>query len=90
MVAEVEREIPLRELRNNISKVMREVEEGARFRVTVNGRPVADLTPVSKKRTWVPRAELRQILRDSPPDPTFKADVDSAIGQYNDETWPDE
>jgi prevent-host-death family protein len=34
--------IPQRELRNLISRVLREVEAGERIRITVDGRPVAD------------------------------------------------
>jgi len=34
-------EIPLRELRNETSAVLRRVEEGERLTVTVSGRPVA-------------------------------------------------
>ncbi|MEX1006340.1 MAG: type II toxin-antitoxin system prevent-host-death family antitoxin [Acidimicrobiia bacterium] len=39
-------EIPARELRNDVSAVLRRVESGERLRVTVQGRPVADLVPL--------------------------------------------
>lgn len=39
------REIGVRELRATLSKVLRRVDKGERFRVTVRGRPVADLVP---------------------------------------------
>ena len=42
-------EIPARELRNDVSKVLRRVEAGERLRVTVNGRPVAELVPLEKR-----------------------------------------
>lgn len=42
-------EISVRELRNNVSSVLRRVEAGERLNVTVNGRPVAELTPLSLK-----------------------------------------
>src|SRR2546426_1025953 len=35
--------IPQRELRNQISRVLRQVEAGERLRITVDGRAVADL-----------------------------------------------
>ena len=38
-------EIPARELRNDVSGVLRRVEAGERLTVTVSGRPVADLAP---------------------------------------------
>ena len=79
------REIPQRELRNDISRVLAEVAVGARFRVTVGGKPVADLVPVGGPRTWVPRAELERILRQAPLDPGFLADVDAAVDQTIDD-----
>ncbi len=79
------REIPQRELRNNVSAVLREVEAGATLRVTVRGRPVADLVPVPKKRRWIPREEVLEMLRDSPLDSRFEADVNAALGMTTDE-----
>lgn len=38
------RHIPQRELRNDSSRILREVEEGAEFIITNRGRPVARLT----------------------------------------------
>lgn len=39
------REIGVRELKANLSAVLRQVEAGERVRVTVRGRPIADLVP---------------------------------------------
>jgi prevent-host-death family protein len=39
------REIGVRELKANLSKVLREVQRGEQVRVTAHGRPVADLVP---------------------------------------------
>jgi prevent-host-death family protein len=47
--------IPLRELRNDASAVLRRVEAGERLTVTIDGRPVADLVPHPQRRQW--RAE---------------------------------
>lgn len=38
--------IPARDLRNDVSGVLRRVEAGERLTVTVSGRPVADLVPL--------------------------------------------
>jgi len=40
------RDVPARDLRNNVSAVLRRVEAGEHLRVTVSGRPVADLMPL--------------------------------------------
>ena len=45
--------VPQRELRNNTADVLREVEAGGTVRITVNGRPVADLTPIRSRARFV-------------------------------------
>lgn len=77
-------EIPLRELRNSISRVLAAVDRGRTFRVTVGGRAVADLVPVSQRRTWVPREVLERILHETPLDERFLQDVDGAVDQSTD------
>jgi len=74
------REIAQRELRNDISRVLKEVAQGRSLRVTVKGRPVADLVPVSEGRRFVPRAEVERLLREAPLDEAFKRDVDAVLG----------
>lgn len=74
--------IPQRELRNNIAQVLREVEAGQTLRVTVNGRPIADLVPVIPgRKIFVARDEITRILAHLTPDPGFARDVDSAVGE---------
>jgi prevent-host-death family protein len=69
--------IPQRELRNRISQVLRQVEAGERLRVTVNGRPVADLVPVGGvRRTFLPKDEIVEILRRAPLDQTLAQDLE--------------
>ena len=43
------RDVPARELRNDVSAVLRRVEKGERLRVTVSGRPVAELVPLAAR-----------------------------------------
>ena len=48
-------DIPARELRNDVSAVLRRVEDGERLRVTLSGRPVAELVPLPRRPrslTW--------------------------------------
>lgn len=51
-------EVSVRELRNHTAAVLHRVEAGERLRVTVAGRPVAELGPLPQKMTWVPRQRL--------------------------------
>lgn len=47
-------DVAARELRNNVSGVLRRVEAGERLRVTVSGRPVAELVPLAKRQRSIP------------------------------------
>src|SRR3989442_1557735 len=81
------REIAQRELRNDISRVLAAVERGVRFRVTVRGRPVAEIVPIHRRKTWVPRDEVLEILRRAPLDENFMADVDGAVDNTIRDPW---
>ena len=41
-------DVPQRELRNDTAGVLRRVEAGERVRITVHGRPVAELVPAGR------------------------------------------
>jgi prevent-host-death family protein len=80
-----EQEIPQRELRNDIANVLKRVAGGQRLRVTVRGRPVAELVPISEARRFVPRSEFGAILLEDPLDRRFQEDVRTAVGGTVDE-----
>ena len=76
-------DIPARDLRNDVSAVLRRVERGERLRVTVSGRPVAELVPLpTRPRSvawdtflrdsdrWRADPELARELSDLLPDTT--------------------
>ena len=80
------RSIPQRELRNQVSAVLREVEAGERLRITVDGRPVADLVPIAgTRRPFVPRDAIAHLLAHAPLDSEFASDVAAAAGATIDE-----
>jgi prevent-host-death family protein len=60
--------IPQRELRNNISEVLRRAERGERLVVTVGGRPVAELGPISAKVDFASPEQLNALLAATPVD----------------------
>ena len=87
-MSEPHRTIPQRELRNHIGKVLREVEEeGKTIRVTVDGRPVADLVPLSQRRTAVPWSELMRIIGETPVDAGFAKDARIEEEIADDDPW---
>lgn len=60
--------IPQRELRNNVSDVLRRAENGEQLTITVDGRPVAELGPLSGPRRFADPARLALIIDDAPVD----------------------
>jgi prevent-host-death family protein len=87
-----ERTIPQRELRNDISAILRAVEDGDTFTITVRGRPVARLVgpgvPAGPRR-FVDRETLRKIL-ELPTDPDFAKDLaEMDAWADDDDTWPE-
>jgi len=60
--------IPQRELRNNVSDVLRRAEAGERLTVTVNGRPVAELGPIHSPPRFGRPERLREIMAEAPAD----------------------
>jgi prevent-host-death family protein len=81
-----DRTIPQRELRNNISAVLRAAEAGETFTVTVRGRPVARVVPPGKSgqpRTDVDRATVRRILAQRLDD-RLAAELDAAEAPVDD------
>ena len=84
-----DRTIPQRELRNNISAVLRAAEAGETFTVTVRGRPVARVVPLGDPgvpRTDVDRATIRRVLA-TPVDRKLAAELDAAEAPLDD-PWP--
>lgn len=78
-------EVPARDLRNHTARVLRRVERGERVRVTVNGRPVAEITPLARRREAVPWDELSQALRRCRADAGLLADLRAALPDTTDD-----
>jgi prevent-host-death family protein len=67
--------IPQRELRNQISEVLRRAEEGERFTITVGGRPVAELGPLTGTRRPAEPKRLAAIFAEAPADAGWAAEL---------------
>ncbi|MGF1599055.1 MAG: type II toxin-antitoxin system prevent-host-death family antitoxin [Acidimicrobiales bacterium] len=59
--------VGVRELRNNVAAVVRRARAGERLLITVDGRPVAQLGPVSPDRTGVTLFDLAAAGLIEPP-----------------------
>ena len=56
------REVSVRQLRNHTADVLRCVEAGERLKVTVDGRSVAELSPLPARDAWVGRERVVDAL----------------------------
>ncbi len=54
--------IPARDLRNHTAEVLRRVEAGEEIEVVRDNRPVAKIIPLSRRRRWLPAAEIGHEL----------------------------
>ncbi len=67
--------IAQRELRNQIGSVLLRAEHGERFTVTVNGRPVAELGPLSGSRSPAAPGRFAAIIAETPVDPAWAQEL---------------
>lgn len=82
-------EVASRELRNHTADVLRRVEAGEEVVITVRGKPVATLAPIRKKRRrWIPRDELIEMLETSQADPGLRQDLERLAGDTTDDLGP--
>lgn len=80
------RVVPQRELRNHTADVLREVETGTTVRITVNGRPVADLTPIRRRARFV-GADVLDRLFALPTDSTWAEDLADLRADEPEDPW---
>jgi len=55
-------EVASRELRNSTRSLLDRVEAGEHLTITVDGRPVAVLVPVGRRRRWLSKREFTPIV----------------------------
>src|SRR2546425_11076035 len=77
--------IPVRELRNDSAGILRQVEAGRSFLITVAGREIAALGPLASRSTFVPRSVIEGIIGEAALDDRFGDDVEAALGDRVDE-----
>jgi prevent-host-death family protein len=81
-------DVPARELRNDVSAVLRRVEAGERLRVTVSGRPVAELVPLATRRRTIPWRELQESLDGARADAALTRQLMELIPDTTDDVPP--
>lgn len=81
-------EIPQKKLRNEIGEILRRAEAGEVFTITVSGRPVAKLGPLTGDRQWVPASALEDLWK-LPVDENLAEDLKEFDIQLRD-PWADQ
>lgn len=76
--------IPQRELRNDVSGVLRRVEAGEEFIVTVSGRPVAELRPLGGSRKGSVAAFVAALADREPMTPEVRAELERVDADVRD------
>lgn len=78
--------IASRELRNHTADVLRQVSGGTPVTITVNGVPVAEITPVrSARRHFLSKSDLIEIIARRQADPGLGNELEVLAGDTTDE-----
>ena len=78
-------EVASRELRNQTRALLDRVANGEHITITVQGRPVAELTPVAHRPNWMSRDRFISQVLAHQADPGLADD----LAQLSDETTDD-
>jgi prevent-host-death family protein len=78
-------DIPARELRNDVSGVLRRVEAGERLRVTVSGRPVAELIPLPSRQRSMSWDQFTQHIAGARADAELADDLATLLPDTTDD-----
>ena len=77
--------VPHRELRNQVSAVLRRVMAGERLRITVAGRDAADLEPIDQRAAWTSGRRARTLIAPAQADPALASELRTAFADTTDE-----
>lgn len=81
--------IASRDLRNHTADVLRQVAGGTHVTITVNGRPVAQISPVrSARKQFLSKTDLIEIITRRQADPGLREDLARLAGETTDDLDP--
>lgn len=78
-------DVAARDLRNDVSAVLRRVEAGERLRVTVSGRAVAELVPLPRRPQSMTWQQFTEHLAGGQADPELAADLADLLPDFTDD-----
>jgi len=78
--------IASRDLRNHTADVLRQVSGGTHVTITVNGMPVAEISPVRLVRgQFLSKAQLIEMITLRQADPALRDDLEALAGDTTDD-----
>ncbi|MBW3640233.1 MAG: type II toxin-antitoxin system prevent-host-death family antitoxin [Actinobacteria bacterium] len=81
--------VAARDLRNHTADVLRQVSGGTTVTITVNGLPVAEISPVrSARRQFLTKADLIAVMTTGQADPGLRKDLATLAGETTDDLEP--
>lgn len=81
--------VAARDLRNHTADVLRQVSGGTTVTITVNGLPVAEISPVrSARRQFLTKADLIEVVTTCQTDPGLREDLATLTGETTDDLEP--
>lgn len=81
--------VAARDLRNHTADVLRQVSSGTHVTITVNGMPVAEISPVrSARKQFLSKADLIEIIQLRQADPGLRDDLEALAGDTTDDLDP--
>jgi prevent-host-death family protein len=78
-------EVASRALRNDTRALLRRVEAGEDVTITVDGRPVAVLRPITARPRWMSGSELFLRLSRHQSDPALAKDLSEMVPDMTDD-----
>jgi prevent-host-death family protein len=78
-------DIPVRQLRNDVSEVLRRVEQGESMTVSVSGRPVARLVPLERRPVTMPWNALVAALARMSADEALEDELAALLPETTDD-----
>lgn len=78
-----------RDLRNHTAEVLRQVSDGTRVTITVNGMPVAEISPIrSARKQFLTKADLIELIAHKQADSGLSDDLERLAGETTDDLDP--
>jgi prevent-host-death family protein len=77
--------IASRELRNSTRSLLDRVEAGETITITVDGRPMAVLSPIGRRRRWISSDEFASTVLTHQADPGLEHDLEDLAGEMTDD-----